>query len=111
MRPITQKLYMFLSACGGNWRSSIYIEAADGGILMAMDRDGRPVFLDANEFRELTGEQVDPAECRGRLTQDAFTDIFAQYLIWHCFDSSPEHLREQLTDGGAETQNKEVSIE
>lgn len=110
MRPITQKLYMFLSACGGNWRNTIHIEAADGCILMAADRDGQPVFFSAAAFQALTGERVDPEECRGRLTQDAFADIFAQYLIWHCEDSSAEHLREQLTGSGAETKNKEVSI-
>ena len=45
MRPIPQKLYRFLSACGGNWRSTIHIKTVEGDILMAMDRDSQPVFL------------------------------------------------------------------
>lgn len=79
----TRQLYTFLSACGGNWRNTIFIRCPDTpGYLMAMDRDGRPVVLAAEQFSEASGVQVDPGECRGHLSQAAFQDIFAQYLLW-----------------------------
>jgi len=83
----TRRLYLFLSACGGNWRNSIYIscqEQADHpGYLLAVDRDGQPVIMSVERFQHRTGEQIDPAECYGQLTEPAFKHIFAQYLLWH----------------------------
>lgn len=79
----TRWLYTFLSACGGNWRNTIFIRCPDSpGFLMSMDWDGRPVILAAEQFSEAAGAQVDPGECRGHLSQTAFQDIFAQYLLW-----------------------------
>ena len=56
----TKQLYLFLTACSGNWRNSIYIkcqsEKDDPGYLLAADRDGQPVILPVQRFYELTGE-------------------------------------------------------
>ena len=66
---------MFLSACGGNWRNTIYIPGKrDAAYLMAADRDGRPVIMPIGQFQRLSGVQIDPDECRGQLTQSAFQD-------------------------------------
>jgi len=49
---------------------------------MAADRDGRPVIMELESFHQITGEQIDPVECYGQLSKDAFESIFAQYLLW-----------------------------
>ena len=47
MNPSTKQLYLFLAACGGNWRNTIHIacreERDSPGYLLAADRDGQPV--------------------------------------------------------------------
>jgi len=81
----SKQLYDFLTACGGNWRNSIYISCQkdDPGYLLAVDRDGKPVIMDVEQLRHLAGEQIDFTECRGQLTQSAFQDVYAQYLLWN----------------------------
>lgn len=87
MKTSTKKLYLFLSACGGNWRNTIFVSCPDletsPGFFMAVNRDGYPVIMEMELFHQMTGELTDPAECCGHLTQDAFKSIFAQYLLWH----------------------------
>jgi hypothetical protein len=34
------------------------------------------------QFQQLAGEMIDPAECCGQLTADAFKALYAQYLLW-----------------------------
>ena len=82
-------LCSFLSCCGGNWRNTIHIAAQGGhaGWLMAADQDGKPVVMAVDAFQKLTQEQIDPAECRGYLTESAFGDIFARYLLWQIPDA------------------------
>ena len=93
MKEITsasaRRLYRFLSACGGNWRNTIHIAAQGGhtGWLMAADQDGKPVVMAVDAFQKLTQEQIDPAECRGCLTESDFGDIFARYLLWQIPDA------------------------
>lgn len=78
-----QHLYLFLAACQGNWRNSVYISTDGPGYLLSADRDGRPILIDVEAFQRLTGETIDPGECCGRLTADAFKALYAQYLLWH----------------------------
>ena len=82
----TKQLYLFLTACSGSWRNSIYIkcqgENDSPGYLLAADRDGQPVILPVQRFYELTGVQIDPAECCGPLTEAGFEALYAQYLLW-----------------------------
>ena len=85
MRPITKQLYTFLSSCGGNWRNTIYVydPAHFGdGLLMAFDRDAHPVVMQVDQLRQISGEDIDPSECRSSLDKSAFEDIFAQFLLW-----------------------------
>ena len=90
----SKHLYVFLSACRGNWRNTIYISEStgDSGYLLAIDRDGKPVIMPEEQFQKLIGESFDHSECRGHLTQSAFEDIFAQFLLWHFPEDSPDAL-------------------
>lgn len=98
MPSATQKLHRFLAACRGNWRNTIYIPANDSamvpGYLMAADRDGCPVIMDVSLFTALAGDVIDPAECCGKLSQSAFEDIYAQYLLWALPSAGADALME-----------------
>lgn len=76
-------LYLFLSACQGNWRNSVHVSADGPGYLLSADRDGQPVVMSVEQFQQLTGESIDPAECCGQLREDAFKVRYAQYLLWN----------------------------
>jgi len=84
MNLMIQQFYRFLTACGGSWRNTVYVSCQEDGpgYLMAADRDGKPVVMAIEQFQQLSGEQIDPTECCGQLTQSAFQDIYAQYLLW-----------------------------
>ena len=88
MNSSTKQLYLFLVACSGNWRNSIYIkcqkEKDNSGYLLAADRDGQPVVLSVQQFYQLTEVWIDPAECCGQLTEACFEALYAQYLLWQC---------------------------
>lgn len=96
-----KQLYLFLTACSGNWRNSIYIkcqsEKDDPGYLLAADRDGQPVILSVQQLYELTGVQIDPVECCGQLTEDGFASLYAQYLLWR-LPSAEEHPLRRLCE-------------
>lgn len=76
-----QRLYLFLAACQGNWHNSVYITNAPGYLLSA-DRDGQPIVMALEQFQQLAGERIDPAECCGQLTDEGFRALYAQYLLW-----------------------------
>ena len=78
-----QQLYNFLSACAGNWRNCVYISAGSSDYLLSADRDGRPIVMPVEQFRKLSSENVDPAECCGQLSAEGFKTLYAQYLLWH----------------------------
>ena len=85
MNSSIKQLYLFLSACRGNWRSSIYItcqEPDNPGYLLSADRDGKPMLMPIAQFQQLTGEQIDSTECCGQLSEEAFRSLYAQYLLW-----------------------------
>ena len=88
MTITAKQLYLFLVACGGNWRNTIHIacreERDSPGYLLAADRDGQPVILGVQQFYQLTGVWTDPAECCGQLTEAGFEALYAQYLLWQC---------------------------
>lgn len=87
MHSFARHLYLFLSACGGNWRNTLYISCREHGLdspgyLLASDWDGKPVIMAVEQLRHHTGEQIDPGECCGQLAESAFKNIYAQYLLW-----------------------------
>ncbi len=104
MATATKQLYMFLSACSGNWRNTVHISCQGGkdnpGYLLAADRDGQPVLLSVQQFHHLTGVWIDPAECCGQLTEAGFESLYAQYLLWRCPSAGGHPLR-QLGENGA----------
>lgn len=97
MNAECQRLYLFLTTCQGNWRNSVHLSTDGPGYLLSADRDGRPIVMAVEQFRQLTGETIDPAECCGRLTEDAFKALYAQYLLWRMpkADSNPFDILSQ----------------
>ena len=83
MAKIYHQLYRFLSACAGNWRNAVYISDNGLGYLLSADRDGCPIVIAVEQFQQLTGEQIDPAECSGQLSEEGFKGLYGQYLLWH----------------------------
>ena len=87
MRTTIQQLVEFLTACRGNWRNACFISCNEckchspcSGYLMSADAGGKPVLISAAEYERLTGQRIDPSECRGNLFRSAFEDIYALYL-------------------------------
>lgn len=78
----TRQLYRFLAACRGSWRNSVYISTDGPGYLLSANRDGQPIAMPVEQFQQLAGEIIDPAECCGQLTGEGFKALYAQYLIW-----------------------------
>lgn len=94
MNTITQQLYLFLSACRGNWRNSIFIEEPSGfNCLMAMNRDGVPVLIDVRTFIKATHEDIDGDECCGNLIEKEFRELYAAYLLWKLPEETEHCLR------------------
>lgn len=93
MAKFHHQLYNILSACAGNWRNCIYISVDSPDYLLTANRDGQPIVITVEQFRQLTGEQIDPAECCGQLTAAAFESLYAQYLLWHTVSAKDDPLR------------------
>lgn len=87
MTSLTRQLYLFLAACGSNWRNTIFVtsrrEPSHPGYLLAADHDGSPVIIKAADFHYMTGVWIDPAECCGQISEASFEAMYAQYLLWH----------------------------
>ena len=100
MNITSKQLYIFLSACAGNWRNCVYISAGGSDYLLSADRDGRPIVMPVEQFRQLSGENVDPVECCERLSAEGFKTLYAQYLLWHMPSAEDDPLR-LLSQGGS----------
>lgn len=99
MKDNLHNMYRFLKATRGNWHNAIYIKCSSlicphgnltpcEGFLMAIDADGSPIFISAEALRKLSGESVEPEECRITLNKHTFEAIYALYVEWHT--ASPE---------------------
>lgn len=106
MDQIKRNLYELLFSCKGNWRNAIYVPCGPcphpckvdcSGCLAASRQDGAPLLVGVREFEEETGERIDPGECIGTLSKDAFSSLFSRYLIWE-MTSSEQCPMEYLTD-------------
>jgi len=100
-----KQLYLFLTACGGNWRNSVFISCCEEhipGWLLVADWNGQPVIMSIQQFYQMTGVWIDPAECCGQLTEAGFETIYTQYLLWRC-PSVKEHPLRELCKGAANT--------
>lgn len=90
----SKHLYTFLSACGGSWRNTVFIPQKNTlGYLLTTNRDGQPLVMAVEQFIEYSGEQIDSAECCGQLTEDAFTSLYSQYLLWHLSSAEQNPLQ------------------
>ncbi len=89
----TCRLFPFYKAVGGNWRNAIYISCTCsqcpytasglcGGYLLSANSDGVPMIVSARQYGAVTGEIVEPSECRGQITRQAFEAAYAQYILW-----------------------------
>lgn len=110
MQSEIRKLFAFLTACGGNWRNTIYIAAQAGGPgwLVAADFQGCPVIMSEAAVCCAAGRPIDPAECRGQMGESAFRDIFAGYLFWQLPSSDAPLSR--LEQHPAQTDHQEVKL-
>ena len=95
MRTTIQQLAEFLTACRGNWRNACFISCNEckchspcSGYLMSADAGGKPVLISAAEYERLTGQRIDPSECRSNISRSAFEDIYALYLNWCLSDDA-----------------------
>ena len=84
-------IFDFLRNCGGSWMSTIYIpcgacsepcQAAQRGVLLIADRDGRPRAISVARYERITGQRVDPTDCMGALTKSAVNQIFRDFALW-----------------------------
>ena len=96
MDQIKRNLYELLFSCKGNWRNAIYIPCGPcphpckvdrSGCLAAIRQDGTPLLVGVREFEEETGERINPRECIGTLSKDAFSSLFSNYLLWEMSSS------------------------
>lgn len=87
-------IYPFLKATKGNWRNAIFISCnctacpyghkpCCEGYLMTSNSDGTPYILSVERYRAITKDSIDPAECCGSLSRQAFENSYALYLQWH----------------------------
>lgn len=95
-KPALQ-LYLFLQAVKGNWRNSIFIECNKcpygnllcNGFLLAMDSEGKPLLISADEFRRNTTEEVQKNECLSVLRSSDFNALYSLWICWQV-ESSKE---------------------
>ena len=106
MDQIKRNLYELLFSCKGNWRNAIYVPCGPcphpckvdrSGCLAAIRQDGAPLLVSIRDFEKEIGERIDPRECIGTLSKDAFSSLFSRYLIWE-MTSSERCPMEYLTD-------------
>lgn len=105
MDQMNRNLYELLFSCKGNWRNAIYVPCGPcphpckvdcSGCLAAIRQDGAPLLVGIREFEEESGEQIDPGDCIGTLSKDAFSSLFSRYLTWE-MSSSEQCPMEYLT--------------
>ena len=96
MDQIKRNLYELLFSCKGNWRNAIYVPCGPcphpckvdrSGCLAAIRQDGTPLLVSIRNFEKETGERIDPGECIGTLSKDAFSSLFSRYLTWEMSSS------------------------
>ena len=54
---------------------------------MAVDADGSPILMPVNVLRQLSGESIEPEECRAVLGKQAFESVYGLYIECHNISS------------------------
>lgn len=86
-------IYPFLKATKGNWRNAIFISCDCiacpyghvpfcEGFFMTASSDGTPFILSVERYRAITKDSIDPAECCGTMSRQAFEACYSLYLQW-----------------------------
>ncbi len=67
---------------------------------MAVDADGSPILMPVNILRQMSGESIEPEECRAVLGKKTFEVVYGLYIEWHTISSSGCSLQElcQISD-------------
>ena len=92
------KVYLFLREVRGCWHNALFIKCEYDicphgqsppceGFLMAVDADGSPILMPVNILRRLSGESIEPEECRAVLGKQIFESIYGLYIEWHTISS------------------------
>ena len=68
------------------------------GVLLTVDECGQVMLLPAETIHELTGEEVEAAECSAILSRRSFDAAFSKYVEWHAPDPSSCTLRQLCLD-------------
>ena len=105
------RVYPFLRAVHGSWHNALFIKCEHDicphgqsppceGFLMAVDADGSPIFMPVNILRQMSGESIEPEECRAVLGKKTFEVVYGLYIEWHTISSSGCSLQElcQISD-------------
>ena len=98
------KLYAFLKAIRGNWRNAIYVSCncatcpygyspACKGFLLTANEDGCPLVMSEQDFMTLSNESVEPSECWGTISREAFESLYMMFLQWHLEDTGSCPIR------------------
>lgn len=104
-------IYPFLKAVHGCWHNALFIKCEHTtcphgqsppceGFLMAVGADGSPILIPVNILRQLTGESIEPEECRTVLGKKTFEAVYGLYIEWHIIPSTGCSLLElcQISD-------------
>ncbi len=106
MERETYRLYAFLRAAHGNWRNALAIICTDcpwgktescRGYLLTADEEGRPILIGTEQFATITGEQIDPMECKGFLYRHVLQGVYALYFEWHTVTDEDCPLEQAIT--------------
>jgi len=94
---MTNPIYSFLKACGGNWRNAIFLDCRQcvfgrsdccPGFLLAIDADGKAVIIAVETLQKSMSETIDKVDCAAIVDIHAFERACSSWLIWQTDDST-----------------------
>ena len=92
-------IFPFLKAVRGCWHNALFIKCEHtvcphsqsppcGGFLMAVDADGSPILMPVKVLKQISGESIEPEECRAVLGKQTFEIVYGLYIEWHTVSST-----------------------
>lgn len=55
---------------------------------MAVDADGSPILIPVKVLKQVSGESIEPEECRAVLGKQTFEAVYGLYMEWHTVSST-----------------------
>ena len=55
---------------------------------MAVDADGSPILIPVKVLKQVSGESIEPEECRAVLGKQIFEAVYGLYMEWHTVSST-----------------------